>query len=420
MLLEFRVKNFRSYQDEQTLSMLASSDDSHPSNVSQVGGEEDGRYINSAIIYGANASGKSNLIIAISLLKNLVVLSHQHQKGMLLNHHPFRFDQKCIDRPTVFDIRFKKAGILYDYHLAFTSKEIVEESLHSSPNNRRAMIFGRKGQTFEFRKDKMEQEIISRRTLENTLYLSTSVQFNYQGTTPAFEWFRDDLLVLDTTSQDQLLDKVIDRMNRNKRFKNDLLKALRIADLGIVGVSGKVKDVPLREMEGRLPPQLIGAMTILGTPVRERSLKFTHIVMMEGKEERFDLEDLNESEGTRKLFSVIGPIIDTLSTGGTMVIDELDTKLHHDISKWIVGLFHDPKQNKKGAQLIFNTHDLNLLDQSLFRRDQIWFTEKDADHGCTSLYSLVEFHERKDRDILKAYTQGRYGAIPYISSEKVL
>lgn len=421
MLIEFRVKNFRSYKDEQTISMLASFDDSLPGNTTCISEKKDEICLNSAIIYGANASGKSNLVIGISLLRNLVVLSHQHQKGMLLNHHPFRFDPRCVDRPTVFDIQFVKAGIRYDYHLAFTTKEITEESLYHYPNNRRAMIFKRDGQSYEFNRDKVEQEVISRRTLENTLYLSTSVQFNYKGTMPAFEWFQNDLIVLDTTAMDQLMDRVIERMNHNKKFKNNILKALRIADLGIVGVSGKIRDIPLREMEGKLPPQLIGAMTILGAPVKERNLKFTHAVKTEnGEEERFDLDAQSESEGTRRLFSMIGPIIEALSEGKTIVIDELDTKLHHDISEWIIGLFHDPTQNLKGSQLIFNTHDIFLLDLSRFRRDQIWFAEKNAESGCTSLYSLAEFHERKDRDILKAYTQGRYGAIPFISPEKVL
>ncbi len=421
MLIEFSIKNFRSFKDEQTLSMLASFDDSLLGNTSRVSEKKGERYLNSAAVYGANASGKSNLIIAISLLKNLVVLSHQHQKGWFLNHNPFRFDPMSLKQPTVFDVRFVKAGVKYDYHLAFTSKEITEESLYHYPNNRRAMIFTRNGQSFDFNIDKVEQEVISRRTLENTLYLSTSVQFNYKGTMPAFEWFQNDLVVLDTTAMEQLMDKVIERMNHNKKFKNGILKALRIADFHIVDVSGKIRDVSLSEMEGKIPPQLIGAMTVLGAPVKERSLKFTHAVRTEaGTVAKFDLEYQSESEGTRKLFSIVGPILESLSEGKTIVIDELDTKLHHDISEWIVSLFHDPEQNQKGAQLIFNTHDIHLLDLSRFRRDQIWFVEKDADSGCTSLYSLAEFSERKDRDVLKAYTQGRYGAIPFISDEKVL
>jgi AAA15 family ATPase/GTPase len=421
MLIEFRVKNFRSFKDEQSLSMLPSSDDSLPGNVFHLPSRKDDRVLNSTAIYGANASGKSNFIIALSLLKNLVVQSHLHQKGMMLNYQPFRFDRESALQPTVFDIEFIKDGVRYDYHLAFDSKEIAEESLHHYPNNRRAMIFTRKGQVFDFNVDKVEQEVISRRTLENTLYLSTSVQFNYKGTMPAFEWFRNDLIMMDTTATDQLMDPVINKMNHNKRFKNNLLKALRIADLGIVGVRGKVRDVPPSELEGKLPPQLIGAMTMIGGPIKVRDLKFTHAVNMKnGDAEEYDLEYQNESEGTRKLFAIIGPIIDALGEGKTIVIDEMDTKLHHDITEWIVGMFHDPEQNKKGAQLIFNTHDVHLLDLSRFRRDQIWFVEKDPDCGSSTLYSLAEFGERKDRDILKAYTQGRYGAVPFISSERVL
>ncbi len=421
MLIEFRVKNFRSFKNEQTFSMLASFDQSLPGNAIQLPTRKGDRFLNSAAIYGANASGKSNLVIALSLLRNLVALSHQHQKGMMLNYQPFRFDHISAKEPTVFDIEFVKNGIRYDYHLAFTAKEVVEESLYYYPKNRRAMIFSRTGQKFEFNIDQVEQEVISRRALENTLYLSTSVQFNYKGTVQAFEWFRDDLIVLDTTATDPLVDKVVERMNHNKRFKQQLLNALRIADLGIVGVTGKFRDVSPRELEGQFPPQLIGAMTVMGGPFRIRDLRFAHSVKAEnGNEEMFELEDHFESEGTRRLFAIVGPIIDSLTDGKTIVIDEMDTKLHHDISDWIVGLFHDPEQNRKGAQLIFNTHDIHLLDLSKFRRDQIWFVEKDPECGSTSLYSLAEFGERKDRDILKAYTHGRYGAVPFILPEKVL
>lgn len=421
MLIEFRVKNFRSFKDEQTLSMLASFDESLPGNVTSLSPKKDDRLLNSAAIYGANASGKSNLVIALFLLKNLVVLSHQHQKGMMLNHQPFAFGGPSTKEPTVFDIEFVKNGVRYDYHLAFTKKEVVEESLYHYPKNRRAMIFTRTGQKFDFHMDQVEQEVISRRTLENTLYLSTSVQFNYMGTMQAFDWFRNDLIVLDTTAVDGLMDQVIERINHNKKFKNNILKALRIADLGIIGVKGRVRDLPPRELEGKVPPQVIGAMTIMGGPIKVRDLTFTHSIKTgSGSTEEFDLGYLNESEGTRKLFAIVGTIIEALSEGKTVVIDEMDTKLHHDISGWFVSLFHDPEQNRKGAQLIFNTHDMQLLDLSKLRRDQVWFVEKDAECGSSSLYSLAEFRERKDRDILKAYAQGRYGAVPFISSEKVL
>ncbi len=420
-MLDFKVKNFRSIKDEQELSLLASVDRSLPNNASVVGEGKEGSVLNSAVIYGANASGKSNLIIAISLLRNFVLQSHLHQKGGKLNHQPFAFGLEMGEEQTDFEIGFIKNEVKYQYHLAYNANEVTEEDLYHYPNNRKALIFSRRGQVFEFTKDQKEQEIISRRTLENALYLSSSVQFNYKATMPAFEWFLNDLIVLETTIMEPLIDQVIDRMNRNKKMKNDILRALKIADLGIVGIKGKVRKVPLRELDGKIPPQLIGMMTLGGGQFVERDLRFTHAVEGEGgKIEQFDLGYQFESEGTRRLFSIIGPIIESLNEGKTIVIDELDTKLHHSLSAWLIGLFHDPGQNKKGAQLIFNTHDQQLLDQSLFRRDQIWFVEKDPKKGCSELFSLAEFGERKDRDILKAYQQGRYGAVPFIPSERVV
>jgi AAA15 family ATPase/GTPase len=420
MLLEFAVENFRSFRDRQEISLLATSDKSLPENISMLDGTKDEPILNSAVIYGPNASGKSNLIIAISLLRNLVLLSHNHQKGIKLNHQPFAFDPDCEKRPTIFDISFIKECIEYRYHLAFDRERIVEESLHHYPHGKKALIFSRTGQGYEFTKDQKDQETITRLTLENTLYLSNSVKLNYKGTLPAFEWFQNDLMVLETTNLDPLVNKVIERMNHDRKMKEMVLKAMAIADLGIVGTRGKVRAVPPGELTGKLPPQLIGMMTESGTPVLERELKFTHAIKgKDGKEARYDLNYVHESEGTRRLFAIVGPIIDSLVNGKTIVIDELDIKLHSKLSAWIVEMFHSPEQNRKGAQLIFNTHDQKLLDLSVFRRDQIWFTERD-EGGRSALFSLAEFGERKDRDVQKAYELGRYGAVPFIPAYKVI
>ena len=126
-----------------------------------------------------------------------------------------------------------------------------------------------------------------------------------------------------------------------------------------------------------------------------------------------------ESEGTKRMFSLIGHWIDALRNGKILVIDELDTKLHHLLNVFLINLFHDPTQNKNNAQLIFTTHNINLLDQDIFRRDQIWFTEKDGETGASDLYSLVEYSPRKDKDIQKGYLAGKYGALPFIKDNRI-
>ncbi len=421
MLLEFTVENFRSFRDPTTFSMMASSDKSLPDNLSHVKSIKDDRVLNSAVLYGANASGKTNLVLAITILRNFVVQSHIHQKGTGLNHQPFAFDGSFAKRPTRFTITFVHKQVIYEYSMSYDHNKVVDEELKHYPNGKVAIIFSRHGNTFKFNRDRAEQEVISRRTLENQLYLSTSVQFNYAATTPAFEWFQRHLVPIDNTDSPGLTESAIEFMNHNKKAKALMVKALQIADLGITGIEGKVRKVPLASLYDSLPPQILGVMTVLGNEAKQTDLRFTHKVKGDdGAEIEKQLPYIFESEGTRKLFNILGPIIDVLQKGGTLVVDELDTKLHHDITDWLVSLFHDPTQNKNKAQLIFNTHDQLFLDLASFRRDQIWFVERSPDNGTSDIFSLVEFRERKDRDVLKAYQTGRYGAIPVIIPAKVV
>ena len=421
MLLEFTVENFRSFRDATTFSMMATSDKSLPDNLSNDPSLKDDTTLNSAVIYGANASGKTNLVLAMTILRNFVIQSHNHQKGNGLNHQPFAFDESSAKKPTRFSITFVHNQVMYEYSMGYDHNKVVDEGLSHYPNGKVAKIFSRHGNEFKFNRDRTEQEVISRRTLENQLYLSTSVQFNYAATAPAFEWFQKHLVTIDNTDSFRLTEGAIEFMNHNKKAKALMVKALQIADLGITGIDGKVRKVPLAGLYENMPPQILGVMTVLGNEAKQTDLRFTHKVKGDdGGEIEKQLPYVFESEGTRKLFNIFGPIIDVLQKGGTLVVDELDTKLHHDISEWLVSLFHDPSQNKNKAQLIFNTHDQLFLDLASLRRDQIWFVERSPDNGTSELFSLVEFKERKDRDVMKAYQTGRYGAIPAIIPAKVV
>jgi len=420
MLIEFKVENFRSFRECSTLTMLASADKSLPDNILR--SETEGKnLLKSAAIFGANASGKSNLILAMALLRNLVLFSHTHQKGLKLNFQPFLFDDRSREKPTTFSVIFAHEGLRYQYSLSFNSDGITEENLYHYPKGRKALIFERHGQEFTFTRDKTEQEVISRRTPENVLYLSSSVQFNYKRTMPPYDWFLNKLIALETSQTDLLIDGVIEKANKNLKFKKMVENSLRIADFGITGFRGRIRTMNISDLEGKAPPQILAMMTAGGMKAINRDIKFTHEVKdKHGKAQHFELNSYQESEGTRRLLAIIGPVVDSLLDGRTLFVDELETKLHHSISSWLIDLFHDPSQNPKGAQLIFNTHDQLLLDLSRFRRDQIWFTEKNNDTGSSSLFSLVEFGERKDRDIQKAYHLGRYGSTPFISPDKVI
>jgi len=431
MLIEFSVENFRSIKEKVTLSMVASSDKSLENNLIESDVLKKDKLLRSAVLYGANASGKSNVIMALGFLRNLVMNSHKHQKGDKINCTPFKLDEEYVSNPSKFEVVFIKNDIKYIYGLSVTGEKVVDEYLYYYPGSRRAAIFQRSStDKYKFTVDKKQQEFISQRTLDNVLYLSKSTQENYDKTSEVFEWFKDDLGVMGPTDHPALRDFTARLLD--SQFKPIILKALSEADLGINDVSASIEKIKLDDKFDDLPPDapqelkdVFQAIKKLDDSVGRKEIEKVEIKMLhkvlgkEGKELSIPFNFNEESEGTQRLFSIIGSWIEALVNGSILVVDELDTKLHHKLNVFLIKLFHDPTQNINNAQLIFTTHNTNLLDLDLFRRDQIWFTEKNQDSGSTELYSLVEFSPRKDENIQKGYIWGRYGAIPFIKENKI-
>jgi AAA15 family ATPase/GTPase len=208
---------------------------------------------------------------------------------------------------------------------------------------------------------------------------------------------------------------------KNVKAKNVVLKMLREADPGIEDIQASSSLLPNRDLFSNEPRTDISLpLSPSDEPNDEIEIRTTHLITTkDGKKRAVKFTFEVESRGTRRLFSLIGPWLHALSNGKTLIVDELDVKLHHLLSVFLIKLFHDPTQNRKNAQLIFATHNVNLLDQKLFRRDQIWFTEKNPETNATDLYSLAEFSPRKDTKIQKGYLTGRYGAIPVIKTERI-
>lgn len=418
MLIEFSVKNFKSIKEKQTLNMEATSDTSLDYNLIEYKDQANKKYrlLKSSVLYGANASGKSNVLESLMVLRQLVKKSHENQKGDKLRRDPYRFKEEYLSRPTKFDIVFIYENIKYNYGLVYDEEKVIEEYLYYYPKGRKSQIFERKStDKFKFNKDKKEQNMIKERTRDNVLYLSSSTQFNYEKTTKAFDWFNEKLQGIGPGDYTRLTEYTLNNLKKNNKFKNKIQRALKIADFGITDITGKTEKISVDEIED-LP---INVKELGLTKDGElESLEINTIHELEKVEGSLPL--FKESEGTQRFFSVIGPIITALQNGEVLIIDELDTKLHHMLNKFIIELFHDPEENPNGAQLIFTTHNTNLLDQDLFRRDQIWFTERNPKTAATDLYSLVEYSPRKDKDIEKGYLVGRYGGIPFISNKKIL
>ena len=411
MLIEFTVENFRSIKEEVTLSMVATKDTSFDNHLIKTNVLKDDSLLKSAVIYGANASGKTNVILALSFLKALVLNSIKHQKGQGVRYTPFKLDDKCLKKPTRFNIVFIKNEIKYSYSVAFNNEKIVSESLYYYPNNQKSLLFERKNtNNFRFTIDKTNQKFIAKRTLENMLFLSKSAYENYEMTAPVFDWFRETLQFVKAYEPIISEEFTINILNSDIKLKELVLKALLEADFGIENVNAAVKksdDFPVG-----IPSELKSLITNGKSILKQNEIKTYH------KGIAFDYY-AEESEGTKRMFSLIGPWIDALQNGRVLVVDELDTKLHHLLNLFLIKLFHNPTQNKNNAQLIFTTHNTNLLDiQDIFRRDQIWFTEK-KDTGDTDLYSLVEYSPRTDKNIERGYLAGKYGALPFIKESRL-
>ena len=422
MLIDFSVENFLSIKEEVCFSLLASKDKSLDDNL--ITGEKalkKDSLLRSAVLYGANASGKSNVLKALDYLKNMVVTSSQNIPSQNIRFLPFKLDEKCLLKPSKFNINFVQGGIRYNYKVSFTNEKVIDESLHYYPKGAEATIFERYDTiNYKFTIDKSKQKGMAERTLENVFYLSNSAQQNYDKTRKPFEWFSN---VLDVIGPTEKLDKyaTVKLMDKDEKLKNIVLKGLVIADLGISDLHASIKEIPLDDLLNSPPDDLKKVFTFSIDnkieSVTNIDLKFVHNGFDEKHNEigvQFNIDE--ESDGTQKLFSLIGPWMNSLKNGSILVIDELDSNLHPFLCEFLIGMFNNPEINKSNSQLLFTTHNSTFLDQDLFRRDQIWFTEKDAEFGNTNLFSLLEFKQRRDANIEKGYLAGRYGAVPFIKN----
>ena len=411
MLIEFNVENFRSIKEEITLSMVSTKDKSLDNNLIKTDVLKEDSLLKSTAIYGANASGKTNVILAIDQLKRLVMTSHNNQKGNLIEFTPFKLDKTYLSKPTKISIVFIKDSVKYVYAISFNKEKIITECLYNYPKMQKKIVFERKNTNdYKFVIDEKKQKFISERTLPNVLYLSKATQENYEPVSKVFDWFKDNLNLVGSTNHPALIEYTAS-MLKEESTKKLILNALLVADVGIDDISANIEKITADKLPKNIPPEIKRLILNNKKEMKETKINTVH------KGVKFEFYE--ESEGTRRIFSLIGSWIYALKYGRTLIVDELDVKLHHFLCVFLINLFHDPTQNKKNAQLIFTTHNTNLLDQDIFRRDQIWFTEKNDKTGATDLYSLVEYSPRKDKNIERGYLTGRYGALPFIKNTRV-
>jgi AAA15 family ATPase/GTPase len=414
MLIEFRVKNYRSFRDEQVLSLVATSDKSLNENCISEGQL---KLLRAAAIYGANASGKSNLIKAAGTMRRLVLNSAGYEPGRKLGITPFLLDTKSRIAPSTFEVTFYEEGVRYQYGFSATSERIEEEWLVAYPRGVGQKwyerVFNKKPENYNWKYSsflKGDKSKLAEKTRENALFLSVGAQWNNKQLATVYEWFSKKLRVIDSSHD---LKPVTEKMLLDAKKKSDIpiTNIMKEADLGISGVDVKMKEVDIEKI--RFPKNMPDEIRseIIRNIKESFEVGILHRNTETGEDVRIPLEE--ESDGTQEFFKLIGLWIHTCALGITVFIDELEASLHPLLTRELVRAIQHHKPGNKRAQLIFATHDTTLLDQKLFRRDQIWFTEKDKDGG-THLCPVSDYKLRKGEAMQKGYLSGRYGGVPIL------
>ena len=410
MLLQFNVKNFMSIRDEITLTSFANASKEHEDSVICVGKD---RVLPTLALYGANAAGKSNIFNALTRAIMLVRMSNTLQVNSPTGFEPFLFDDKTKNNKTKMDFLFVNNGKKFEYGFVADAEYIYDEYLYEYKSSRPTMIFERSNVTeYKFTTAYKHLADYKYKNTSNKLFMCTATAWNCEETKDAYLWFAEkiDTYNLLAIQRNQYLE-YLDKNKGTPKTKEFLLSMLKHAEINIEDYefeSKIVENVPIQ-----LPPGLQIDKSLLGSVKQFRLETIYQIASEDGSVKAYKLPFDNESDGTKLLFAY-GPIImEALEKGRTIVVDELDNSLHPCLAKYLIELFNDASVNRNGAQLIFNSHDISLLDLELFRRDQIYFVEKNNDTGVTDVYSLADFSPRKSENIQKGYLQGRYGAIPF-------
>lgn len=399
------------------MSLVASSDkDLAETNIADTGISTLPRAVRTAVVYGANASGKSNLLRAMQLMRGVVLESVVLKPEQLFNVQPFRLDPKLKDEPTLFEMTFVLDGVRRQYGFEFTPNRIISEWLlvyqKSKPQRWIERRYDPKTEkeTFEFSSHLTGQKRAWQdATRPNALFLSTAVQLNSEQLKPLHTWFTEALIVL---MDGGMLPFVYStEMVRQPEGEGAIRSMMTAADIAISEIRAVAKKGFIQQIK-------LDMATGSSEASREESdilvPEFTH--KAGSMSANFDFMD--ESQGTQKLFALAGPLLDIIKNGKILVIDELDRSLHPLLVRQIINTFQDPVLNERGAQLFFTTHDTSLLDNELLRRDQIWLTEKNADQS-SSLVPLIQFSPRKGEALERGYLSGRYGGVPILNQRLI-
>ena len=406
MLLEFSCSNHKSIKSPILFSTVASKDTANEDSLYMYGNT---RVLRTAVIYGANGSGKSNFVDAIRFVKNLIINSVNLQPGQGILQNPHKLSGP--DAESKYAIQFVTNGIRYAFGFTLKHLLVIDEYLYYFPSGRQVKIYER-DETGFIAGNKFKNRFETCRDVlkPNRLLLSCAANFsNVDEIAKAFSFFRDELVIYRGLGTDNWMEYSMEQINTNPEMKKVVLSFLQNLGTGIKDIRVKIDKTNIQASD--LPPFLADEFKamLLSNPVNKIDAKVVYST--------FETDLMTEeSVGVRKLFEMLCPFIDIIIRGKVLVCDELEASLHESILHGLVTLFRQIK-SEKFAQLIFTTHDTSILDLDLFRRDQVWFTEISQDSRATELYSLAEIKNvRKGENVSKGYIMGKYGAIPMLNA----
>ncbi len=405
MLLEFACSNHKSIREEVLFSALASKDTTFEEKTKEISGA---RVLKSAVIYGANGSGKSNFVDAISFVKNMVTNSINNQPGQGILQTPHKLDG--VNKESTYRIQFIVHDIRYVFAFSIKNMLISEEYLYYFPNNRQTKIFERTGENFVAGNKFRGKFNTCKNVLKlNRLMLSCAANFSsVKEVIDAYNFFNNDLVLYSSVNQNNWMNYSLYQMKQNPKMKQAVLKFLAELGTGIKDIKVIIEKKKLEK--SAMPPFLSDEFKaiLLKSDVDAITARVSY--------GNFDIDLMQEeSAGIQKLFGMLCPIIDIMLAGKVLICDELEASLHEALVFGLVKLFVNT-QTDQFAQMIFTTHETGLLNLDLFRRDQIWFTEMKPEDHSTDLYSLIEIKNvRKEDNFERGYISGKYGAIPMLN-----
>lgn len=432
MLIEFKFTNYRSFRDETVLSMEAMGLGTYKSCLIPFRNK---RLLPAAAIYGKNGGGKSNVIrafwLAVQFIRNAQRTQHENAP---IPVQPFLLNDTSRDEPTSFEFIYTIADVKYVYGFSATRKEIFKEYLYYAPKGQLSMVFERDHQNFTFRdnSEKKRRQLISEAVGPNQLYFAIACTMNETACQKAMSWFRETIFFsrdyTDIPSQFIEYSEKPDMLAAIKKYAEN-------ADVGIQDMNFEFRNEEIKDASnvGDIPSGIVAALTQFAKALSDISntseiklqrsevnaTSYHRGLKSDGSEALFELQLADESDGTRKLMALAPAIERALECGGLLLVDELEKEMHPLMVEMIVSKFQSQSSNPNHAQIIFTTHDTELLNMNLLRKDQLYFADKSKKDGASELYSISELQTPTNENIRKGYLLGKYGGTPDIEIEEV-